>query len=102
MKSFTEKVIQVIQKIPKGKVLTYGAVARSAGNAKAARQVARILHSMSTKHNLPWHRVVNGRGQISLEGRGGDLQKSLLESEGVVFTGNGIDLKVFLLNQPGT
>ncbi|MDD9304501.1 MAG: MGMT family protein [Desulfobacter sp.] len=84
---FTRKVLDVIQAIPSGRVLSYGRVASLAGNPQGARQVARLLHSMSQKYDLPWHRVVNASGKISLpEGRGYELQKALLESEGICFS----------------
>jgi methylated-DNA-protein-cysteine methyltransferase-like protein len=83
---FTQKVIQAIRSIPRGKVTTYGAIATMAGNRRAARQVARILHSCSRKEELPWHRVVNREGKISLgQLQGYDLQKSLLLAEGIEF-----------------
>ncbi|WP_223702398.1 MGMT family protein [Sutcliffiella deserti] len=67
MTPFTEKVINIIQNIPKGQVMTYGQIAGLAGSPRAARQVVRILHSMSRKHQLPWHRVINAKGQIALQ-----------------------------------
>jgi len=96
MMPFTRRVLQVIKSIPEGKVLSYGRVAALAGNPRGARQVSRILHSMSCKHELPWHRVVNSTGKISLpRGRGYELQKALLESEGVSFSpSHTIDLSI--------
>jgi len=86
---FTLKVKDLIKRIPKGKVATYGLIAAIAGNPRAARQVARILHTYSQKDNLPWHRVVNRNGQISLKPfRGYEVQKMLLEKEGIVFSKN--------------
>ncbi|MBH0159290.1 MGMT family protein [Fictibacillus sp. 26RED30] len=88
MEPFTEKVIKVIKSIPKGQVMTYGQIARVAGNPRSARQVVRILHSLSKKHDLPWHRVINAKGEIGIQDE--ELfftQKSLLESEGVQFKG---------------
>ena len=83
---FTERIKQLIKQIPVGKVATYGQIAIYAGNPRASRQVAWILHSSSRKDNLPWHRVINSKGRISLpKDRGYDLQKKLLENEGVVF-----------------
>ena len=94
MQLFTEKVIEVIQMIPAGRVMTYGQIASVAGNRRAARQVVRILHSMSRKYQLPWHRVVNSKGQISLKDDAFQEQKLLLESEGVEFALNDrVDLK---------
>ena len=95
---FTIKVKQLIKEIPKGKVATYGLIAAHAGNPRAARQVAHILHSSSQKDNLPWHRVVNRNGGISLKPSSGyEIQKQLLENEGVVFRLNDtIDLNIYL------
>jgi len=101
MNDFTESVIKVIQSIPEGKVLTYGGVAALAGNNRASRQVARILHSMSSKHDLPWHRVINSKGEISLpKPFHYDYQKKLLLQEGVSFNEKDrVDLSVFLWKQ---
>jgi methylated-DNA-protein-cysteine methyltransferase-like protein len=95
---FTLSVIKVISSIPMGKVATYGGVAGMAGNARAARQVVRILHTSSEQENLPWHRVINKEGRISLRPmQGGDEQRKLLEREGVEFDAQGrIDLERFL------
>ena len=96
MNPFTERVVQIIRDIPAGCVMTYGQVAAAAGNPRGARQVARILHSMSAKYELPWHRIINAQGGISTpsdrEEKGG-LQRELLELEGVEFMSNGkVDL----------
>ena len=75
---------------PAGRVMTYGQIARVAGSTRAACQVVRILHSMSRKHHLPWHRVINSKGQISLPDD--DLyQEQLLslEAEGIKVGMNG-------------
>ena len=97
-RDFTQKVIQLIKDIPEGKVLTYGAVAALAGNPRAARQVSRILHSCSKKYNLPWHRVINSEGKISLPLQNGYAkQKLLLKKEGVQFNQDDhIDLDEFI------
>lgn len=75
--------------------MTYGQVARIAGSPRGARQVVRILHSMSRKHDLPWHRVVNIKGQIALKSDEGVwTQKSLLEGEGIHVSDEGrVDLE---------
>ena len=89
---FTERVVEVIRSIPEGKVMTYGGVARTAGNPGGARQVVRVLHSCSGKYDLPWHRVVNARGMTAFR-----EQNGLLEKEGVGFKGeNTVDLKAYL------
>lgn len=78
--------------------MSYGRVAALAGEPRGARQVSRILHSLSAKYKLPWHRVINVNGKISIPKYDGyDIQKALLESEGVRFDANDqIDLKEFL------
>ncbi|MDP4172172.1 MAG: MGMT family protein, partial [Bacillota bacterium] len=83
--------------IPAGKVMTYGQVARVAGSPRAARQVVRILHSMSEKYSLPWHRVLNVKGEIGLaDEESVFIQKMSLESEGVEFISkNSVNLKVY-------
>lgn len=84
LSDFTKAVIKVILAIPKGKVMSYRDVAAKAGNYRAARQVARILHSLSDKYKLPWHRVINAKGQIAITNPlGFEIQKKLLETEGV-------------------
>jgi methylated-DNA-protein-cysteine methyltransferase-like protein len=95
MEKFTKEVIHIIGNIPKGKVMTYGQIAFNAGNPFGARQVARILHSMSQKESLPWHRVINAKGMISLGGELGLIQKSMLIDEGVVFKNNQISLRKY-------
>ena len=75
---------------------SYGRVAEIAGNPRAARQVSRLLHSSSDKHNLPWHRIINSAGSISLKGEHGLIQRGLLESEGVEFgIGGTVDMDVY-------
>lgn len=97
---FTARVLHLIRRIPAGRVATYGQIALLAGNHRAARQVARLLHSSSGKHELPWQRVVNGRGTISLKpGYGFEEQRELLEREGIEFgLHDRIDLNRFLWN----
>lgn len=97
MDPFSVRVVETIRRIPRGLVATYCQVAALAGNPRAARQVVRILHSCSAKEDLPWHRVVNARGTISLSsGRGYELQRARLEHEGVAFgIGDRIDLSRF-------
>ena len=95
---FTEKAVQVIANIPLGKVCTYGKIAAMAGNARGARQVARLLHIYTRKENLPWHRVVNREGKISLaKGNGYEEQKNMLLLEGIEFDAKDrIDFDLFL------
>lgn len=76
-------------KIPRGKVSTYGAVARAAGYPGAARQVVRALQQ---SYGLPWHRVVAAGGRIALPGESGMEQRFRLETEGVRFSGRRVRL----------
>jgi methylated-DNA-protein-cysteine methyltransferase-like protein len=84
-----------ITKIPKGKVSTYGAVARAAGFPGAARQVARVLHRSA---GLPWQRVLGAGGQIKLTGDSAIEQRLRLEAEGVRFRGRRVDMKAHEFN----
>ncbi|TAA73223.1 MGMT family protein [Planococcus salinarum] len=95
MEAFTEKAIKVIRNIPPGRVMTYGQIASHAGSPRGARQVARLLHSMSAKYELPWHRVINAQGKISFQDTDNRLsQTKLLQNEGVEVCSLGkIDLK---------
>ncbi|MFD1416001.1 MGMT family protein [Oceanobacillus jeddahense] len=97
MTPFTEEVIKIIRKIPPGKVMTYGQIAREAGNPRAARQVVRVLHSMSKKHQLPWHRVINAKGQLAIPKEEANWeQRTRLEAEGVqVNTSGYVDLNQY-------
>ncbi|MFC7062480.1 MGMT family protein [Halobacillus seohaensis] len=96
MKPFTEDVLEVIRSIPEGRVMTYGQVARAAGSPRAARQVARVLHSMSRKYGLPWHRVINAKGEIALKNEEAAYEQQMsLESEGIVVINGRISLNQF-------
>ena len=99
---FTDRVVLIVSQIPPGKVATYGMVAMLAGSPRAARQVGWLLHSLSEKRQLPWHRVVNRHGAVSLhDGHNSRWQRILLEDEGVVFGADGrIDLARYLWRPP--
>jgi methylated-DNA-protein-cysteine methyltransferase-like protein len=94
--SIRERIYAVVRRIPCGKVATYGQVAELAGAPRHARQVGYALHALSPESTLPWHRVINARGEVSLRAVSGcdELQYQLLEEEGVEITGGGrIDLE---------
>lgn len=84
--------------VPKGRVATYGQIARVAGFPGHARQVVWTLHSSTRKYKLPWHRIINSQGKIGLIRDLDRLrQKTFLEREGVGFDRYGkVDLKIFL------
>lgn len=91
-----ERIVQVVFHIPPGRVATYGQVARLAGLGRAARLVGRTLKTLPDDSRLPWHRVVNAAGKISLPmDGGGRIQRQRLEDEGVTFVNGRIDLQVY-------
>ncbi len=94
-----ERIYAVVRRIPRGRVATYGQIAALAGLPRHARLAGYALHALPERSGVPWHRVVNAQGRISL-GRGesgGDLpQRFRLEAEGVQFDANGrISLRRF-------
>lgn len=89
-RAFRERVLELIGKIPEGHVMTYGQLAEIAGMPRHARAVGDILHGLSTHTDLPWWRVINASGKISTYKVGtGELQRGLLEREGVAFDASG-------------
>ena len=92
-----KKIYRVIRKIPRGKVASYGQIARLSGFPNHARLVGYALHALRDDEDksVPWWRVINARGEISLgDFSGADLQRSLLEKEGVRFDLRGrVDMK---------
>jgi methylated-DNA-protein-cysteine methyltransferase related protein len=97
MTESTLGIIRAIKAIPKGKVSSYRDVALAAGLPNGARQVVRVLHSLSEKFDLPWYRVIRSTGSIALkEGEGKELQIQLLRSEGVEVSPDGmVDMSRF-------
>lgn len=85
-----QDILAAIRKIPRGKVSTYGAVARAAGHPGAARQVVAALRGGT---GLPWHRVLGAGGEIKLRGESALEQRFRLQSEGVHFRGRRADMK---------
>lgn len=94
-------IYAVVKKIPRGKVATYGQLAALAGMPRRARQAGYALAVTPENVKIPWHRVINAQGRISLRRRhwdsgSDDLQRILLEAEGVIFDRGGrVDLKRF-------
>ena len=96
MTDITRKIIEQILAVPQGKVSGYRDIAVKAGIANGARQTVRVLHSMSEKYNLPWHRTIRSNGSIALEGAGREIQINLLLAEGVEVSPRGqIDMERF-------
>lgn len=94
---FFDQVHLVVAQIPPGRVATYGQIARLLGQPHAARTVGWALGGVPDGATVPWHRVVNAAGRISISDRQGiSLQRQLLKSEGVVFGSDGrIDLDCY-------
>jgi methylated-DNA-protein-cysteine methyltransferase-like protein len=92
-------VVATIRMIPRGKVSTYGAIARAAGYPGAARQVVAALHR---GFDLPWQRVLGAGGEIKLRGDSAVEQRLRLESEGVTFRGRRVDMKKHEFKFTGT
>jgi methylated-DNA-protein-cysteine methyltransferase related protein len=85
MSDFRKNTLTVVKAVPKGKVVTYGQVALLMGSPRAARQVGMVLRGLKERDgDVPWQRVINSQGGISTYKIGnGELQKALLESEGI-------------------
>ncbi len=93
-----ERIYSVVRRIPSGRVATYGQVAKLAGLGRNARQVGYALFSMATDRPVPWHRVINSRGEVSPRKEPGSdrFQRECLEREGVGFNAAGrVDLARF-------
>ena len=94
----TEKVYEFLKTVPKGKVVTYGQIACFLGNKHLSRAVGNILHRNPDPENIPCHRVVNGKGELSRAYAfgGGETQRARLEQEGVRFESDGtVDLEKY-------
>jgi methylated-DNA-protein-cysteine methyltransferase related protein len=89
-----ERIWKAVAAIPRGQVASYGSIARRAGLPRRARLVGHALKVAPESLKLPWHRVLNARGAISLPAgsRAHRLQRRLLEEEGVVFRNGRVDL----------
>lgn len=99
----TKRIIATLKKVPEGRVTSYGAVAALAGLRNGARQVVRVLHSSAEKEELPWFRVLRKDGFIALPPGGGfELQRSLLQAEGVAVSRDGrVDMAKYGWNGRG-
>jgi methylated-DNA-protein-cysteine methyltransferase related protein len=93
--SDADRILAAIRKVPRGRVSTYGAIADVAGLPRRARLVGTVLKHAPASRDLPWFRVINSSGRISLPA-GSDSyrkQKRKLEAEGVIFRGDRVDMK---------
>ena len=100
MRSRWETFYRQIRKVPRGKVASYGQIAELAGLEGHARQVGYALHALPADSGVPWHRVVNAKGEISPRSAGDshELQRMLLEAEGVKFDAKGRILRRYFIH----
>jgi methylated-DNA-protein-cysteine methyltransferase related protein len=91
------KIWESVEKIPHGKVSTYGTIASLSGYPEQPRLVGYALHGLPMDSAVPWHRVINAEGKISFPNgsRAFLEQRKKLEAEGIEFTGEKIDLRMF-------
>jgi len=92
------RIYATVRRIPRGRVASYGDIAKRAGAPGRARQVGYAMHALPIGTSVPWHRVINAKGEISRRSRGGGelTQRMLLQREGVRFDARGrIDLERF-------
>ncbi len=100
------KFYAMVRRVPRGRVATYGQIARLCGMPRHARHVGYALSAIPADMKLPWHRIINGQGRISLRLRhwdsgSDDLQRILLEAEEVTFDSSGkVNLKKFQWQPP--
>ncbi|MGF1710190.1 MGMT family protein [Vibrio kagoshimensis] len=96
MNQFLSQIFAVIHQIPQGKVTTYGDVARFAGFPGYARHVGKALGNLPKGSKLPWFRVINSKGELSLVGESFERQKSALEREGIEVSEKGkVKLRIY-------
>lgn len=101
--TYQQAVYNIVRQIPRGTVASYGQVARIAGGGINARMVGYALAALPPGTNVPWQRVVNSQGKISLPGYGRAMQEKLLLEEGIVFGPDGrIDFDEFGWSGSGT
>ena len=95
------QILQVVALIPYGKVASYGQIAKLAGLPKHARLVGYVLKHLDSEAEIPWHRVINSQGKISLsklDDQGENIQRVKLLAEGVMVIGDKINLKQYQWN----
>jgi methylated-DNA-protein-cysteine methyltransferase-like protein len=91
-----ELIYRVVQQVPPGRVTTYGQLAAIVGRRADARVIGYAMAALPPGLDVPWQRVINSEGRISLKGRAGEAQRQLLEAEGVVLDRQGrIDFERF-------
>ncbi len=87
-----DRVYRLVKKIPRGRVLTYGQLARALKLPGGARSAGRAMFACPSRRGIPWHRVVGAGGRILIREPQASLQRKLLESEGTRFAGLRVDM----------
>ena len=95
-----DAVYRLVKQIPRGRVLTYGALARFLRLPGGARTAGRAMAATPSGKGIPWHRVLGERGKILIREPYASLQRKLLESEGIQLTESRVDLKRHLWKPP--
>lgn len=93
----TKRIYEAVKNIPKGKVATYGQIAKMAGNERMSRAVGNALHKNPEPDKIPCYKVVNSKGELASEFvfGGRDVQAKLLEAEGIEVVNNKVDLNKY-------
>jgi len=100
LKMSWDPVFRFVQRIPRGRVLTYGALAKALRLPGGARSAGRAMAATPSGKGIPWHRVIGERGKILIREPYASLQRKLLESEGVTILESRVDLKRHLWKPP--
>ena len=97
----TKRIYEAVKKIPKGRVATYGQIAALAGDPNMSRAVGNALHKNPDPAGIPCFRVVNSKGELSgaFAFGGPEVQRKLLEEDGIAVEGNKVDLSIFQWKQ---
>ena len=95
-----DPVFRFVQRIPRGRVLTYGALAKALLLPGGARSAGRAMAATPSGKGIPWHRVVGERGKILIREPYASLQRKLLESEGIAILESRVNLKRHLWKPP--
>ena len=95
-----DPVFRFVKQIPRGRVLTYGAVAKALRLPNGARNAGRTMAATPSGKGIPWHRVLGERGKILIREPYASLQRKLLESEGITLIESRVDLRRYLWKPP--
>ena len=98
--SLWDPVYKLVKQIPRGRVLSYGAVAKALRLKGGARSAGRAMSATPQGKGIPWHRVLNAAGKIVIREPYSSLQRRLLESEGIVVIENRVKMKTYLWTPP--